>query len=116
MPVRRYVILAGWLKRPNTTTKTRDKISNNTGLVTNTALHAKVIEIKTKIPDITNLDSELSAYPLCLGNISKDFTIDHMKNLGLYGYVYDFSVDYDSIDVDDTLDINEYLMKKHYIK
>ena len=39
-----------------------------------------------------------------------------MKNLGLYGYVYDFSVDYDSIDVDDTLDINEYLMKKHYIK
>ena len=29
----------------------------------------------------------------------------------MYGYVYDFSVDYDSIDVDDILDIREYFMK-----
>ena len=34
----------------------------------------------------------------------------------LYGYVYDFSIGYDSIDVDDTLDIHKYLMKKHNIK
>ena len=34
----------------------------------------------------------------------------------LCGYVYDFSIGYDSIDVDDTLDIHKYLMKKHNIK
>ena len=30
--------------------------------------------------------------------------------------LYDFSVDYASIDVDDILDIDKYLMKKHNIK
>ena len=38
-----------------------------------------------------------------------------MKKTGLNGYVYDFSVDYDAIDVDDILDIHKYLMKKHGI-
>ena len=33
------------------------------------------------------------ATPLCLGNISGDWTIDNMKKTGLNGYVYDFSVD-----------------------
>ena len=37
-----------------------------------------------------------------MGNVSKDFSIDNMKKTGLYAYVYDFSVDYDSIDVNDT--------------
>ena len=36
-----------------------------------------------------------------------------MKKTGFNGYVYDFSVDYDSTDVDDTKDINKYLMKKN---
>ena len=31
---------------------------------------------------------------------------------GLNGYVYDFSIDYDAIAVDDILDIHNYLMKK----
>ena len=35
-----------------------------------------------------------------------------MKNTGFSGYVYDFSVDYDSIAVDDIKDINKHLMKK----
>ena len=36
-----------------------------------------------------------------------------MKKTGLNGYVYVFSVDYDSTAVDDILDIhNNYLMKK----
>ena len=35
-----------------------------------------------------------------------------MKKTGLNGYVYDFSVDYDAIAVDDILDIHNYLMKK----
>ena len=38
-----------------------------------------------------------------------------MKNTGLNGYVYDFSVDYDVIAVDDILDIQNYLMKKNDI-
>ena len=60
-------------------------------------------------------DSEIVATPLCLGNISKDFSVDNMKKTGLNGYVYDFSVDYDDIAVDDILDIHKYLMKKNNI-
>ena len=56
-------------------------------------------------------DSKTVATPLCLGNISKDWSIDNMRKTGFNGYVYDFSVDYDSIAVDDILDIQNYLMK-----
>ena len=35
------------------------------------------------------------------------------KKTGLNGQVYDFSVDYDAIAVDDVLDIHKYLMKKN---
>ena len=38
-----------------------------------------------------------------------------MKKTGFTGYVYDFSVDYDAITVDDILDIHKYLMKKNNI-
>ena len=61
-------------------------------------------------------DSEIVATPLCLGNISKHFSVDNMKKAGLNGYVYDFSVDYDAIAVDDILGIQKYLMKKNNIK
>ena len=50
-------------------------------------------------------DSEIVATPLCLGNISKDGTVNNMKNTGLNGYVYDFDVDYVLIAVDDIFDI-----------
>ena len=59
-------------------------------------------------------DSEIVATPLCLGNISKDWSVDNMKS-GLNGYVYDFSVDYDPVAADDVLDIHNYLMKKNDI-
>ena len=39
-----------------------------------------------------------------------------MKNTGLNGYVYDFSVDYDAIAVNDILDIHKYLIKRHDMK
>ena len=39
-----------------------------------------------------------------------------MKKTGMYGYVYDFLFDYDSIDVADTLDIQNYLMRQHDMK
>ena len=32
-------------------------------------------------------DSEIKPYPFCLGNVSKDFTIDSMKKTGLKGNV-----------------------------
>ena len=59
--------------------------------------------------------SEIVAAPLCLGNISKDWSVDNMKKIGFTGYVYDFSVDYDANVVDDILDIDKYLMKKKKI-
>ena len=41
----------------------------------------------------TAKDSETVAALLCLGNISKDWSVDCMKKTGLDGYVYDFSFD-----------------------
>ena len=38
-----------------------------------------------------------------------------MKRSVFYGYVYDFSVDYNATDVDDIKDIHKYLMKKNNI-
>ena len=50
--------------------------------------------------------------PLCLGNISKDWSTGNMKKTGFTGYVYDFSVDYNNVvTVDDIKDIHNYLLK-----
>ena len=70
----------------------------------------------TEIHKFKAKDSEVVVNPLCLGNISKDFSVDNMKNTGLNGYVYDFSADYDAIAVDDILEIHKYLMKKNNMK
>ena len=40
-----------------------------------------------------SLKQKITAYPLYLQNISKDFLDDDMEETGLNGYVYDFSVD-----------------------
>ena len=66
----------------------------------------------TEIQKFKAKDSEIVATPLCLGNISKDWSVDNMKKTGFNGYVYDFSVDYDATDVGDIKDIHKYLMKK----
>ena len=47
-------------------------------------------------------DSEITASPLCLGNISKDWSTDNMTKTGFNGYVYVYIVD-----------IHKYLMKKN---
>ena len=62
----------------------------------------EIIKFKSK-------DSENLAHLLCLGNILKDWSVDYMKKTG---FVFDFSVDYDTIAVDDILDIQKYIMKK----
>ena len=68
----------------------------------------EIIKFKAK-------DSEIVANPLCLGNISEDISVANMKNTGLYGYVYDFSVDYRAIAVEKILDIHKSLMEKNNI-
>ena len=67
----------------------------------------------TEIYKFKAKSSEIVTTPLCLGNISKDFSVDNMRKTGLNGYVYDFSVDYDAIAVDDILDFHIYLMEKN---
>ena len=69
----------------------------------------------TEIYKFKAKDSEIVASPLCLGNISKDWSADNMKKTGFNGYVYDFSVDYDAVVVDDILDIHKHLMKKNNV-
>ena len=69
----------------------------------------------TEIHKFKTKDPEIVASPLCLGNISKDVYVDNMKKTGLNGYVYDFSVDYHAITVDDILGIHKYLMGKNGI-
>ena len=38
-----------------------------------------------------------------------------MKKTGLFGYVYDFSADYDAISVDDIKNVHKYLIFKNDI-
>ena len=61
-------------------------------------------------------DSEVSASPLCLGKVLKDLSTDILKNTRLHWYIYHFTVDYDSKNVADILNIHKYLIKKHVIK
>ena len=39
-----------------------------------------------------------------------------MEITGLNGYVFEFSVEYNTIDTSNIIDIHKYLMKKHDIK
>ena len=45
-------------------------------------------------------DSEIVEDPICLGNLSKDFSESNMKKMGLYGSVYYFSIDGNAVMVD----------------
>ena len=55
-------------------------------------------------------DSEILPYPLCLAGIPKHFSSSNAT--GLYGYVYDFIVDYKAITNNKIHDIHAYLIKK----
>ena len=61
----------------------------------------------TKIYKFRAKDFEIVASPLCLGNISKDWSADNMRKTGFNGYVYDFSVDYEAIAADDIKNIHK---------
>ena len=70
---------------------------------------------ETEIYKFKAKNSKIVATPLCLGNISKDWSTDNMKKTGFTGYVYDFSADYNAVTLDDIKDIHKYLMKKNDI-
>ena len=69
----------------------------------------------TEIIIFKEKDSKIVATQVWLGSILKDFSVDNMKETGLYGYVYDVSVDDDVIVVTNILDIQKHLMKKNVI-
>ena len=69
----------------------------------------------TEIYKFKAKDSEIVPSPLCLGNISKDWSVDNMKKTGFTGYVFDFSVDYNVTVIDDVKDIHKYLMKENVL-
>ena len=66
-------------------------------------------------------DSEIIASPLCLGNISKDWSTDNLKKAGLNRYAYEFNVDYtDHNKINDIAEsmllVHKYFMLKYDIK
>ena len=53
---------------------------------------------------------------LCIGNLSDQWTASESEKTGLYGYIYDFVVDYERIfGVKPIYDMHRYLMTKHNI-
>ena len=52
----------------------------------------------------------------CLGSISDGFSDTESREISLNGNVYDFSVDCNSVDKSDLLNIHKYLMTKNTIK
>ena len=53
---------------------------------------------------------------MCIGNLSSDWSSADSPKTGLHGNVYDFAIDYDSVNSIGTIyDIQRYLMKKHGI-
>ena len=67
----------------------------------------------TEIYKFKAKESEISLGSICIGNISKDWSVENMERTGSTGYVYDFSVNYNDTVVDDIKDIHKYLMKKN---
>ena len=53
---------------------------------------------------------------LCLGSTSNGFSTTESTEVSLNENVYHFSVDYNSIDKSDTINIHKYLMTKNNIK
>ena len=74
--------------------------------------HSFLFVDATKICQFKARDSEIKNYPLCLGNVSKDFTIHNMKKAELKGSVKFFSIDYRPINTNEILEIHRYLIKE----
>ena len=66
--------------------------------------------MKWKIKNV-NLPAQI-----CLGSISERFSASDSRGVPLNGNVYTFSVDYNSIEKSDILNIHKYLMTENNIK
>ena len=67
------------------------------------------LKFRAKIDQIIN-------EKLCLGNLSSEWTTIESEKTGLYGDIYDFSVDYKSINsVKPSYGMHRYLITKHNI-
>ena len=55
----------------------------------------------TKLYKFKAKKSDMKDYALCLGNVSKDFTLNNMKKTGLAGFLNVSSVDFNPIDTND---------------
>ena len=53
----------------------------------------QIVTCLSMVRKFTNLKQKIVPTPLCLGNISKDWSADNLKKNVFNGYVYDFSVD-----------------------
>ena len=60
-------------------------------------------------------NSVLIKYRMYLGGLSKDYNKNSRKDTGLYGNVYDFSIDYSAITNDKIVDTHNYHLKKKVI-
>ena len=67
----------------------------------------------TGIADNKNVNFPNQFY---LGSISNGFSATGSREVSLNGNVYDFSVDYNSVDKSDITNIHKYLITKNNIK
>ena len=63
----------------------------------------------TEIYKFKAKDCQIVTTPLCLGNISKDWSVDNMKKTGFNGYVYDSSVGCNDTEIDNIKDIHTFI-------
>ena len=68
-------------------------------------LHANSV----KVHQLKAKDSEINSYPLCLGNISKGFTVGNMKKKSEWKSV-DVSVNHNTVAISNIVDTRKYLM------
>ena len=73
-------------------------------------VNGKIIKLKADNKNVNFLNR------FCLGSISYGFSATESREVSLTGNVCDFSVDYNSIEKFDMLNIHKYLMTKYNIK
>ena len=67
----------------------------------------------TKVYQFKANKSEIKEHSLCLGDVSKGFTINNMKKkTGLKVVIKFFSVGFNPIDNNDIIDVHKYLIEK----
>ena len=78
----------------------------------------QIVTYLLMVQNVTNLNQKILKlqqiqYVFIL--LIQDWSVDNLKRTGFNYYVYDFSVNYDAILVDDTKDVHKILMKKNNI-